>query len=131
MQTNLVVPNGSDMLVFFKDIKGDFDFSVNMTNKDLNGKVTLNNGSLKIIPLNNLPVVAQGGVVDITANEIFLKDFKGYYGTSKANQVQMAGNIKDYTKSVDTNIEVNGVATNDLTKNYLSKLVGCPLTLSG
>ena len=131
LQTNLVVPNGSDMLVFFKDIKGDFDFSVNMTNKDLNGKVTLNNGSLKIIPLNNLPVVAQGGVVDITANEIFLKDFKGYYGTSKANQVQMAGNIKDYTKSVDTNIEVNGVATNDLTKNYLSKLVGCPLTLTG
>lgn len=131
LQTNLVVPNGSDMLVFFKDIKGDFDFSVNMTNKDLNGKVTLNNGSLKIIPLNNLPVVAQGGVVDITANEIFLKDFKGYYGTSKANHVQMAGNIKDYTKSVDTNIEVNGVATNDLTKNYLSKLVGCPLTLTG
>lgn len=131
LQTNLVVPNGSDMLVFFKDIKGNFDFSVNMTNKDLNGKVTLNNGSLKIIPLNNLPVVAQGGVVDITANEIFLKDFKGYYGTSKANQVQMAGNIKDYTKSVDTNIEVNGVATNDLTKNYLSKLVGCPLTLTG
>ena len=131
LQTNLVVPNGSDMLVFFKDIKGDFDFSVNMTNKDLNGKVTLNNGSLKIIPLNNLPVVAQGGVVDITTNEIFLKDFKGYYGTSKANQVQMAGNIKDYTKSVDTNIEVNGVATNDLTKNYLSKLVGCPLTLTG
>ena len=131
LQTNLVVPNGSDMLVFFKDIKGNFDFSVNMTNKDLNGKVILNNGSLKIIPLSNLPVVAQGGVVDITANEIFLKDFKGYYGTSKANQVQMAGNIKDYTKSVDTNIEVNGVATNDLTKNYLSKLVGCPLTLTG
>lgn len=26
LQTNLVVPNGSDMLVFFKDIKGDFDF---------------------------------------------------------------------------------------------------------
>ncbi len=131
LKTNLVVPNGSDMLVFFKDIKGNFDFSVNMTNKDLNGKVILNNGSLKIIPLSNLPVVAQGGVVDITANEIFLKDFKGYYGTSKANQVQMAGNIKDYTKSVDTNIEVNGVATNDLTKNYLSKLVGCPLTLTG
>lgn len=131
LETNLVVPNGAEMLAFFKDIKGDFNFKINMTNKDLKGSVKLNKGSLKIIPLNNLPIVVEQGLVEITAKEIFLKDFKGYYGTSKLNHVEMSGDIKDYTKSVDTNIVATGTATNDLTKNYLSQVVGCPLTLTG
>lgn len=131
LETNLVVPNGNEMLVFFKDIKGSFNFKINMTKDDLKGFVKVNNSSLKIIPLSNMPLVVEEGFVDITSKDIVLRDFKGYYGTNKASRISMSGTVNDYTKSVDTNIEAIGLATNDLTKNYLSPLVGCPLTLTG
>ncbi len=131
LESNLVIPNGSEMLAFFKDFKGSFDFKISLTNKDINGIVRLNNGSVKIIPVNNLPIIAQSGLIKISKKDIVLSDFKGWYGTSKRNNFLLGGTIKDYTKSVDTNIEITGVATNDLTKNYLSKLAGCELTLTG
>lgn len=131
LNTNLVIPNGAEMLAFFKDIKGNFDFKINMTNKGINGDVKLKQSSLKIIPVNNLPVYVSSGNIKISNTQIKLNDFKGWYGSSQKNRVQLAGTIDDYTKSVDTNIEISGVATNDLTKNYISPLVGCPLTLTG
>ena len=131
LESNLVIPNGSEMLAFFKDFKGSFDFKISLTNKDINGIVRLNNGAVKIIPVNNLPIIAQSGLIKISKKDIVLSDFKGWYGTSKRNNFLLGGTIKDYTKSVDTNIEITGVATNDLTKNYLSKLAGCELTLTG
>ena len=131
LESDLVVPNGSEMLSFFKDMKGSFDFKISITNKDINGVVRLNNGSLKIIPMANLPVVANSGLIKISKNDIILSDFKGWYGTNRRNSFVLGGTVKDYTKSVDTNIEITGVATNDLTQNYLSKLAGCKITLTG
>ncbi len=131
LESNLIVPNGKEMLIFFKDIKGDFDFKINMTNDGLSGAVNLNKASLKVIPLNNLPVVLSEGFVAISKNDIELKNFKGWYGSNKKNSIDFFGTVKDYMKSVDINIEANGVATNELTKDYISKIVGCPLTLTG
>ena len=131
LESDLVVPNGSEMLAFFKDMKGSFDFKISLTNNDINGVVRLNNGSLKIIPMANLPVVANSGLIKISKNDIVLSDFKGWYGTNRRNSFVLGGTVKDYTKSVDTNIEITGVATNDLTQNYLSKLAGCKITLTG
>ena len=131
LETNLVIPNGKEMLSFFKDIDGSFNLVVNLTKKGMNGKIKINKSTLKIIPLNNLPVNVTKGLIDITPTTITLKDFQGWYGTSKSNSVTLLGTVNDYTKSVDTNIEINGKATNDLTKNYLSKLIGYPITLTG
>lgn len=131
LETDIVVPNGGEMLAFFKDINGNFDFRIDMTNKDLNGDIKVNKASLKVIPLNNLPVFVNGGSVKITNTDITLNDFKGRYGSWARNVFQFNGTVKDYTKSVDTYIEATGKATDDLTKNYLSKLVGIPLTLTG
>ena len=131
LNTNLVIPNGSEMLSFFKDIKGSFNFKINLKNDGMTGKILVNKSTLKVIPVNNLPVYLEKGVVDITKNTITLKDFNGWYGSSKSNVATMTGTIKDYTKSVDTYVEINGKATNDLTKNYLSKLIGYPVTLTG
>ena len=131
LESNIVVPNGAEMLSFFKDFNGSFNFKINLTNNDINGVVKLNNGSLKIIPMANLPVVADGGLIKISKNDVVLSDFKGWYGTNRRNSFVLGGTVKDYTKSVDTNIEITGVATNDLTQNYLSKLVGCKITLTG
>lgn len=131
LESNLIVPNGKEMLVFFKDITGDFDFKVNLKNSGLKGDVNLNRVSLKVIPLNNIPMTLSSGFVDIGTNDMELKDFKGYYGSGKKNHIEFFGTVKDYTKSVDINIEASGLATDDLTKNYLSQVVGCPLTLTG
>lgn len=131
LETDIVIPNGGEMLAFFKDINGNFDFKIDMTNKDLNGDIKVNKASLKVIPLNNLPVFVNGGNVKITNTDITLNDFKGRYGSWARNVVQFNGTVKDYTKSVDTYIEATGKATDDLTKNYISKLVGIPLTLTG
>lgn len=132
MNTNLVVPGGDEIMAFFKDIKGSFNFQINMTNKGMKGIVKLNPATLKLVPLANLPVYLDKGFIDITDKVITLHDFDGWYGSSKtANKVKLAGTVEDYTKSVDTNIEITGSATNDLMKNYISKLVGFPITLTG
>ena len=131
IQTNLVIPNGAEMLAFFKDMGGNFDFDINMTNKTLKGNVKLNKGYLKIVPVANLPVTVNSGNIEINEKEILLKDFNGYYGKNKRNTAKLNGVIKDYTKSVDTNIEITGIATNELTQDYISKLAGCKLTLTG
>lgn len=131
LKTDLVIPNGEEMLMFFKDISGNFDFKFDITNKGMNGFVKVNKGFLRVIPLANLPMTLNYGYVDINDKEIKLKDFKGYYGSTSKNRINMSGVIKDYMKSVDTNIEATGLATNELTAKYLSKLVGCPLTLTG
>ena len=132
LRSNLVMPNGEEMLAFYKDINGSFNFIIELTKKEgLKGIIKVNNAGLKVIPVNNLPITVQQGLVTFNNNTIFLKDFKGYYGKSKRNAVEMSGTIDDYMKSVDTNIEVKGVATNEFTRDYLSKLAGCKLTLTG
>lgn len=131
METNLVVPGGDEIMAFFKDVKGSFNFQINLSNKGMKGLVKLNPATLKLVPLANLPVYLDKGFIDITDKTITLRDFEGWYGSSKSNKVVLKGTVEDYTKSVDTNIEITGAATNDLTQNYISKLIGCPLTLTG
>lgn len=131
LDSNLLVPNGSEILAFFKDINGDFDFNINLNNKGMSGNVLLNRLSLNIVPLNNLPLSVQQGKVTITDNEILLSDFNGYYAKRKVNKIDFSGSVKDYMKSCDTNIVATGIATNDFTKNYLSKVIGYPLELIG
>ena len=132
LESNLVVPNGREMLSFFKDIKGKLDFQINLSKDGLNGDVFVKQSSLKVIPVNNLPITVTKGKIHITPKTIYLSDFNGYYGKNATkNKVVMTGSIKDYMKSVDTYIEASGKATNELTKDYISDLVGCPLTLIG
>ena len=131
LETNLIIPNGKEIMSFFEDTQGKFDFNINMTNKGLNGKIDVKQGSFKLVPLANLPVKVLGGVIDITSNQIVLHDFKGYYGKSLKNNVSLKGTVDDYTKSVKTNIEIQGLATNEFFGTYISKLVGYPLELTG
>ena len=132
LESNLVVPNGKEMLSFFKDIKGKLDFQINLSKDGLNGDVFVKQSSLKVIPVNDLPVTVTKGKIHLTPKTIYLSDFIGYYGKNPVkNKVTMTGSIKDYTKSVDMYIEASGKATNELTKDYISKLAGCPLTLIG
>ncbi len=41
----------------------------------MQGKVVLNNGFMRIIPLNNMPLKVNSGIVQITPETLALKDF--------------------------------------------------------
>lgn len=131
VDSNIIINNGSEMLAFFKDMGGDFDFKINMTKSDMNGVVNLNNLALKLVPLNNLPLKLNKGQAVISSTDILFKDIEGYHGSSKTNKISIDGIIKDYTKSCDTDVMIKTVAANEFAKDYLSKLVGIPFTIIG
>lgn len=129
--SNILINNGSEMLAFFKDMGGDFDFKINLTKNDMNGVVNLNKLALKLVPLNNLPLNLQKGQAIISSNDILFKDIEGFHGSNKTNKISIDGVIKDYTKSCDTDVTIKTVAANEFAKDYLSKLVGVPFTIIG
>ena len=118
MENNLNEP-----LSYFKDLKGDFNFDIKLSNNDLNGVVNLNKISCKIVPLSNIPLLLQKGKIAMTKSDIKLSDFKGYYNNKQENKVEMQGSVKDYLKSIDTDIVARAVVTNDFMLNYLSRMV--------
>ena len=131
LNSQIIENNLGEQLAYFKDIDGNFDFKFNITNKTLNGDVKLNRLSFKLIPFSNLPILLTQGNVKLDSKKVVLKDFKGYYNNKKSNTMDFSGEVKDYLKSVDTNLVGNAVVTNDFSKNYLSKMIGYPLEITG
>ena len=131
MNSQIVANNLSDYLVYFKDLDGDFDFDVDVNSKNIGGKVDLNKLSFKLIPLANLPVILNEGSVKFDNNLVAIKDFKGYYAGKKSNKIDFTGTVKDYLKSIDTDITGNAVVTNDFASKYLSKIISYPIQIKG
>lgn len=131
LRMNFIMPNGEQMLSYFKNINGNFDFDVEISNKGLEGFVNLNKGNLTIIPLADLYLTIDSGYIDIKPDTITLSDIKGYYCKNKSNSVEIKGTIKDYFKSFDTDIVVKALAGKEFSKNHLSKIVGYPLEITG
>lgn len=131
VNSNIIINNGSELLSFFKDMEGSFDFNIDLSKNDLKGIVNLNKLALKIVPVSNLPIVLDKGTVLLSTNDITFKDFTGYHGSGSDNKLTINGIMKDYTKSCDTEVTITTVAKNDFAKNYLSKLVGIPLEIVG
>ena len=129
--SGIVENNLDEPLSYFKDLKGSFNFNVKFTNKELNGVVNLNKISCKIVPLNNIPLLLQKGKILVKKDEIVLSDFYGYYNNKQVNKIEMHGGVKDYLKSIDTNIVTRAVVTNDFMLNYLSKMIGTKVELVG
>lgn len=131
IKSNLIIPNGSDLLSCFDDIYGKFDFKLSIKNDNINGNIKFKNSGLKLIYLNNMPVYINNGTAYIAKDNIKLANFNGYYGNTKENSITFEGDVKNYTVLPDIKIQAKGRATNDLAKNYLSKVVGFPLELTG
>ena len=131
IDSNIIENELQETISYFKDLKGSFNFNIKATNNDLNGIVNLNKISCKIVPINNIPVYLQKGKIVMKKDIITLEDFDGWYNNRKENAIEMEGSVKDYLKSVDTDLLVRAVVTNDFTKNYLSKMAGIPIELTG
>lgn len=128
---NIFLNNGSDIVRELNDIKGTSDLYVRLDKEGLKGGIRVNKSSFKLKSLANLPVYADGGRINIQPDLITLKDFKGYYGSNGKNKLSLDGTVVDYYNSVDTKIAINTVMTDDFTRNYLSKLIGCKTTMTG
>ena len=131
MNSQIVKNNIGDYLVYFGNLDGNFDFDVNLKSKGMNGKVNLNKLSFKLNPLAKLPVIIENGKITFDSNNVNIKDFKGYYDGKRHNKIDFEGTVKDYLKSVDTDILGNAVVTNDFAKKYLSKIVNYPVEITG
>lgn len=131
INSNIIENNLNQPLAFFKDLKGDFNFNIKITKKDLNGVVNLNKISCRLIPVDSLPVMLEKGQIVMGKKDIVIKDFKGYYNNKKENSIEMEGTVKDYLKSIDTNLVTRAVVTNDFAKNQFSNMLGIPITLTG
>ena len=131
LRTNFILPNGDEMLSYFKDISGNFDFNVEFSDKGLEGFVNLNKSKITLIPLADLKLTIDSGYIDIKPNIITLSDIKGYYCNDKKNTVEIKGTVKDYYKSFETDIIVKALAGKEFSKNHLTKIVGYPLEITG
>lgn len=131
MNSQIVKNNLNDYLVYFENLDGDFDFDVNITSKNMKGKVDLNKLSFKLIPLAKLPIIIKDGKITFDSNKVNLKSFKGYYDGKKQNKIDFEGTVTDYLKSVDTDITGNAVVTNDFAQKYLSKVISYPIKING
>lgn len=127
----LLFPEAHEPLSYFSNVRGSFDFNIIVENDNINGKLNFKTLKLNMPLIANLPVTATQGRVIIDNKQILLKDFKGYYGKSSENKASMEGQVRDYLKSVDTKIVIKGTATNELTRDYISKLANMKIELVG
>lgn len=128
LRTNMLIPNGDEVMNCFQNLSGDFNFKVNITEKSLNSIVNVNKITGKLIPLANIPLTINNGSITVNSQDIQLKDFKGFYGSSKTNDVALYGTIKNYLKTADTELFITGSAYDELA-SYISKLAGSKINI--
>lgn len=129
--SNIFIANGKEFLAETPDIKGVADFNFVMDKSGLSGEVDIKSATFKLKSLAYMPVTIHTGRIRIAPNLINLEGFKGFYGNSPQNVLSMSGMVKDYLKSVDTKIVVSTRMTDDFARNYLSKVVGVLITMTG
>ena len=128
LSTNLVIPNGTDITNCFKNYKGDFNFDITLTDKDINGLMKINKISADLTPVADLPLTVTKGLVSFNSKDIDIKDFEGFYGAKSQNKAEMSGKVTDYTKTADTKITIKGIANDELA-TYISKLAGMKISI--
>lgn len=131
LDTNIVENNINESLAVLKELNGDFDFKVTLTKNNISGLINVNRVSAKLIPLADMPFLITQGDIIISQNNISLENFKGYYDKKSTNEFSFTGGVYDYLKTIDTNIDMVAVLTNDFVSKYLSKAAMIPLSLVG
>ena len=131
LHTQIIENNVDEVLSYFSDIRGNFDFKISITNSDLNGNFKLNNLKFKVKGVDNIPITLSKGNIGLTKDEITLKNFEGFYDFDTKNKIDFEGTIKDYLKTLDMDIKGRAVARNDFFKNHLTNMVGSDVSMTG
>ena len=131
VSSNIIMPNGKEMLAPICDVKGSVDFNLHLTKQNIHGDINVNESEFKIKDLMKMPVKITQGIVEIGNKDITLKDFKGYYNNKANDTLTMEGTVKDYWKTCDTKIVSDIFVNDDFFREYLSKMLGSPISLVG
>lgn len=124
VNSNLFIPNGDEMLTPLTKPSGAVSFDVKLHNDEVSGRINMKNAKACLKDLNGLPLVMPKGLITITPDKMTFSDFDGYYGKNRLNTVKIAGDIKDYYKTFDSNITIDTIATNEFFTDYLANLLG-------
>ena len=128
LNTDLLIANGHEFISCFKDFTGDFKFNFNITDEDYRGYLKVNKVGAKLIPLADIPLTVTKGLITVNSKDIELKDFEGFYGAKAKNIVKMSGAVKDYTKTSQTEINIDGTIYDEFAK-YLSKIANIKINV--
>ena len=131
VSSNIIMPNGKEMLAPICDVKGSVDFNLHLTKQNIHGDINVNESEFKIKDLMKMPVKITQGIVELGNKDITLKDFKGYYNNKTNDTLTMEGTVKDYWKTCDTKIVSDIFVNDDFFREYLSKMLGSPISLVG
>lgn len=123
MDTNLLIPNGKEIMSCFKDMDGYFNFKLKLCEEDLSGTIKISKITTKLKPLADMPLTVTKGLISINPKNIEMKDFEGYYGASEKQEIKMNGIFKDYMKTAKSELLITGTAYDEFTR-YISKLAG-------
>ena len=129
--SNIVIPNGKELLAPIVDVKGNVDFNLHLSKNKIMGDINVNESEFKLKDLLYMPVKITQGLVEIGNKDIKLSDFKGYYNDKKNNSIVMSGDVKNYWKTCDTKIVSDIFVNDDFFRNYLTKMLGAPINLVG
>lgn len=131
MQTQIVENNLDDVLQYFENIKGRFDFNLKISKNKMDGILDLKNISFNIVPVDKIPITLQKGHITLDDKNMKLSDFEGFYDNKQTNNFKFGGTVNDYLHSIDTDIKAHATASNDFFKNHLSAMVDYPIKLTG
>ena len=132
LNTQIVENNvQKDVLSYFEDIKGFVDFKLNICKQNINGNFKIKNVQFKIKDIDNIPITLNNGNILLSINEIKLENIKGYYDNNPKNKIDFKGTVKNYLKTVDTDIIGNAIVRNDFFKNHLSKILKTDIEIKG
>ena len=129
--SNIIMPNGKEMLAPICEVKGSVDFNLHLTKQNIRGDINVNEAEFKIKDLMKMPVKITQGTVEIGNKDITLKDFKGYYNNKTNDTLTMEGTVKDYWKTCDMKIVSDIFVNDDFFKDYVSKMLGSSINLVG
>lgn len=124
VNSNLIIPNGKEMLSPLVQPGGAVSFDVKLHNNELSGTVNMKNARASVKDLAKLPLVMPEGLITIYPDKMVFSGFKGYYGKNKSNTIKVSGTIKDYYKTFDSDLTIDTVATNEFLADYLANLIG-------
>lgn len=124
VNSNLIIPNGKEMLSPLTNPDGAVSFDVKLHNDELSGTIGMKNARAAVKDLGALPLVMPKGLITIYPDRMVFSDFNGYYGKNKSNTIKVSGTIKDYYKTFDSDLTIDTVATNEFLADYLAGLIG-------
>lgn len=123
INSNFIIQNGSELLKPLVNPKGNVDFKVNYNNGDLSGFININNTCAKLKDVSYIPINITKGKIVITKDKIRFIDLFGFWGKNKRNTIKIEGDIKDYYKSIDSNVIIDTVVNNEFLKDYIAPLI--------